>query len=402
MTNHRISLFLLILITACTSQPGKVPPAFAVKLETIDLANSWDKPEVVNLSTIADSIFYIPLETKPGSLIGGENGVEIVLLKDYLVVYENNKTLKLFSRSGRYLLTFGSKGKGPGEYIEARDFVCDETADRVYVLDGNQQKIIVYDFRGKLKAEIKTARWPCEITVSPDHEIGVLYLAFRTTLDSARLEWLTPEGSLRRKIPLYQNRQPAATATWGSTKLYWIDGNLRIVEPPFDTIYQLDPTNGFMGYTAIAAGPEGIPRNLWFDEVGWRREAGDYYITANIVDSKRFVFLESNGKRFCNFLYDRNSGEIRQIESHRIGDLWMVGFLNDLDGGLPFWPRSIQGEYLLKCLSTIEIQAFRKEPGVISADSLVNPNLRNRFRAILDNFKEFDNPVVMVVKLKKQ
>jgi hypothetical protein len=46
------------------------------------------------------------------------------------------------------------------------------------------------------------------------------------------------------------------------------------------------------------------------------------------------------------------------------------------------------------------MQSFGKEASANRTDSIKNPLWERRFRALLTGFNEFDNPVVVVVKLK--
>jgi hypothetical protein len=402
MNKIRTGVIVAFILGGCQQVSNKADQTVN-QLEIIDLTDHWTNPLEVKLSAIADSIFYIPLETNPKAFISGDNShlIRVEFLEQYLVVYEENRTLKLFSKKGKYLLTFGGQGKGPGEYIEARHYVCDESKNRVYILDGNQSKIIVYDFAGKLIDEIQTQQWPCQITVSPDHEIGIVYLSFGNMRDTARLEWLTPEGKLKQKIPLYQNRLYGKTATWGLTSLYWIDGRLRITEPPFDTIHQLDPVVGFKGITSVIAGPEGIPREIWFNSVRWRKEAWNYLIIRRIFENSGLVFIESEGKKFCNFLYQRTSENTICVRPGRAGSEDFNGLQNDLDGGLPFWPRTGSDDYLLTCISYTDIQSCFKDALPVEQSSFPNPLLHQQFIKMARGLKENDNPVVVVVRMKK-
>jgi hypothetical protein len=64
------------------------------------------------------------------------------------------------------------------------------------------------------------------------------------------------------------------------------------------------------------------------------------------------------------------------------------------------WPQRIAGDYMLACVSYIEMQSFGMEASANRTDSIKNPLWKRRFRALLTGFNEFDNPVVVVVKLK--
>ena len=53
-----------------------------------------------------------------------------------------------FSKDGKYLLQFGSRGKGPGEFGLPHNLVIDQQG-RVYVTDRDNQRIEVFDASGK-------------------------------------------------------------------------------------------------------------------------------------------------------------------------------------------------------------------------------------------------------------
>jgi hypothetical protein len=271
----------------------------------------------------------------------------------------------------------------------------------VYISDCYKKKIIAFDFSGKLIREWDPQQNQCEITVSPDHDIGLLYLSLRIKRDTARLEWLTPEGKLIEKIPLYQNRLYAHTATWGLTDLYWIGGKLHITEPPFDTIYQLDQAKGSMGVTAIIQGPNTIPREVWFNAERWKREASDYRPIDWVLDCENSIFLRSMGKGFCKFLYNKLTKETFRVSDMQRKGGWFEGLWNDLDGGLPFWPRARTKDYLVVCTTYDDIKSYFKGCSMTEPDSPVNPILHKRFVEMAGGLKENDNPVVVVARMKK-
>lgn len=402
MNKIRTCLLLGFLISGC-NQTSKTPELLADHLEKIDLTDLWEsKPEKVRLSAIADSIFYIPLQATPQSFLKGEypQDISVELLDKYIVVHEEGNTLKLFGIDGKYLLTFGAKGKGPGEYMVAREFATDEARNRVYILDWMKRKIIVFDFLGKLVSEIDVQKLPGKITIGPEHQIGVLYLSFGDPQDTARLEWLTEEGRLEQKIPLYQNRLYGKTGAWGAV-LYWINGRLRIMEPPYDTIYQLNSGREFAGVTAIIQGPKGLPREIWFNSSRYRREASDYYIVHAVYDCKNCLFIRCNGKRFIDFLYNKLTGQISPVRREDNDDQWFPGLYNDLDGGLPFLPYNQTSEYLISCMTHDHIKSYFNGRSMTEPDSAVNPLLNKRFIKMAEGLNKDDNPVVVVVRMKK-
>ncbi len=64
----------------------------------------------------------------------------------YIVDRQSN-TIKKFDKNGKYLLSFGRKGSGPGEYNQAKD-IC-TVKDTVFVFDPSSSKVTKYDPSGK-------------------------------------------------------------------------------------------------------------------------------------------------------------------------------------------------------------------------------------------------------------
>ena len=80
------------------------------------------------------------------------------------------------------------------------------------------------------------------------------------------------------------------------------------------------------------------------------------------------------------------------------------GLLNDLDGGIRFQPRGYLfengREYLIELKDAIRFKAYVNSNDFENAKS-INPEKKKIFKEMTDNLNETDNPVLMIVKLKK-
>lgn len=101
-------------------------------LRIIDLAGNIGKTSVVNLSEIAESINYIPLETNDKSLLAPpliylnfENGK--------LYIRQFRTEIKIFNQDGSYVKTFNKQGRGPKEYEDLSDFYIDPLTNNLLV-----------------------------------------------------------------------------------------------------------------------------------------------------------------------------------------------------------------------------------------------------------------------------
>jgi hypothetical protein len=90
---------------------------------------------------------FIPLETKPKSLIGE---IKKIRISDSIIYIldETQKTLKKFSLKGNYLGQIGSVGRAIGEYSQATDFQILKNDNQILIWDNPQKKMNAYNMDG--------------------------------------------------------------------------------------------------------------------------------------------------------------------------------------------------------------------------------------------------------------
>jgi 6-bladed beta-propeller len=136
-TISSIFLFLIIMVIYCCKSNEKFNHDL-INLENVAVEN-------IKISTIADSIYYIKLETSNECLIKHIQKIEVD--KELIFILDNNERLLLFDRDGKFLNQIGKIGKGPGEYTNINDFSIDSINNIAYILDGRQ--ILGYNYSGR-------------------------------------------------------------------------------------------------------------------------------------------------------------------------------------------------------------------------------------------------------------
>jgi hypothetical protein len=133
-----IVLFLLALaLYSCHSKINIISD----DIKNYQVKTSEDKDKVFQWNDFVDKIELIPLETTDNSLIGNLSG-GIITDEDIFIHDFIYKNLLNFDISGKFKRKIGSRGRGPGEYLEIRDF-CIGDDGNLYTLD--YQKIHCYD-----------------------------------------------------------------------------------------------------------------------------------------------------------------------------------------------------------------------------------------------------------------
>jgi hypothetical protein len=126
-------LFILVFITVlfvsvCSTKQRINDVSNDVKTYKIESVEGkffqWDE--------LVDKIEIIQLETTKKSLIGQIDGGFID--KGDIYLYDRRFRILLnFDTTGKHIRNIGAKGRGPGEYLEARDFCVSDS--NVYILD---------------------------------------------------------------------------------------------------------------------------------------------------------------------------------------------------------------------------------------------------------------------------
>jgi DNA-binding beta-propeller fold protein YncE len=83
-----------------------------------------------------------------------------------------NSRVVLFSKDGRYLKEWGTKGKGEGQFNLPHAIVLDQDG-RIYVGDRENDRVQVFDPRGKFLAQWKEGGAPYGLFFTADHRLLV-------------------------------------------------------------------------------------------------------------------------------------------------------------------------------------------------------------------------------------
>jgi DNA-binding beta-propeller fold protein YncE len=84
-------------------------------------------------------------------VIGSDNAV--------YVADENSARIVKFAEDGKVLLSFGSRGNGDGQFDQITSVAVDDAADRVFVADPRQRRIVIFDRNGKFIANWFVEQW---------------------------------------------------------------------------------------------------------------------------------------------------------------------------------------------------------------------------------------------------
>jgi hypothetical protein len=135
---------LLVILFGCSApKPGD---------DVIHIDPTTWATQTVSLDDIIKEIRLVPLETKPQSMLG--TILEIQLAKDRIYIRQDEKIVS-FTEKGKFIRSFGSQGKGPGEFFCCNNIIVNEAKAELLANDVNNKKFLYFDLDGNFLREQK-------------------------------------------------------------------------------------------------------------------------------------------------------------------------------------------------------------------------------------------------------
>lgn len=127
-----------------------------------------------------------------------------------------------------------------------------------------------------------------------------------------------------------------------------------------------------------------------------------YSLVSMLLESPDYFFIRGVHKQKTKLiLAEKSNLRVRPCEftNEKLERPWKYqGLINDIDGGVPFWPRtSVEDRYLATLIDPIDLIDFEPAMGDASA---YEEKHRKKLDELMKNIDPEGNPVVMIVKLK--
>lgn len=390
-------------------------------LRVIDLEGNVGKSREVLLSEVAESIEYIPLETREESLVGIPRKESIIYENNLLFICQKGDYFKIFNSKGNYIRTFNKRGNGPKEYISSNMVVVDSTAELISI--GSFKNIVEYKTTGDY---IKTIDYPMEESLQ-----GVIYKKFgiidknyyvlstqinhhlnnlnysAIILDSTsrvvlKIPYPDKEREFVEKLSiqvidylyptplLFRFKNSVRIKNGYDENIISIDESLQI-----DTVYRLN-----YGKYSIKNFPDAY--NLRVEDKPFLDLHGKIYESSSFLfmcfktgnlPLKHWEFKNKFGEKVsapisCSY-FNKKTGQFTFIDPCGLDEF---GLIDDFEGGPAFWPLYIsQDGYMVNHIDAFTFIEYAKTHKV-----------SEKFKKIAAGLKDTDNLVLIRVKLKNK
>jgi hypothetical protein len=353
------------------------------------------------------NIEYIPLETNEKSLLPNIDGLSLILGNHRIIIYDNYILIKYwnlilkFRSNGSFVGRIGTEGRGPHEYTIAHDIDVNPENLNIYLVSAWQKKINVYSDRGDL---IRSFQMPIYAPVQfrfVDSNILCYSDNLQGNIENSFV-LLDTNGILLKNFP---NKYPFTkykNVAFGFARenlFYRFNNRLFKKEVYSDTIYVYENID-FKPHIVIDVGKKLItPKER--SEFEGLEIAKKYINPLNLFEFGDFVyyafmyeFVLYGDSKMYGFLGSKENGFKAVINLEK-------GLINDLDGGPNILPLTIKDDYTVIAI----IDALKLKTHVASSEFINSapkfPEKKKELEKLANSLKETDNPVLMLVRLKK-
>jgi len=412
MKKYIYFLALIVCIISCVKVKDtkvieeEVPSLIFMKIEVPNMSSL----KHLRMSEFVDSIGYVQLETTENCLLKFTPIIYHVenffLLSDFFGIYQFN------SITGEFLRQIGSRGQGPGEFLNIQN-ICIDNSKRVIVKDhAKQQHLMAFDYEGKSLNKI-------EFDSSDDSIFSTLF--YSLSLIDINNEFMTyfakmmPAGDAVQPNEIivydYINKKIIHTNPNRLKGKYERNSNQfggirtitkhedKIFYKSFynDTLYSIHNENGIKPYAVIDLGIRKVTdetylsRNFMTDISG-RLLIDDLFINHDCILFRCFSF-DNTYDFICK--YDKSTGEMTYHPS-------LIN--NDIDGGANIGLYKLSGE-ICEVFPEYEVDNSEDKKRffyTLDKSELKFPELQDKFKHMQDARDPEDNPLIMILHKKKK
>ena len=405
-----ILIFFIILTSSCNRKKDAIPH------NVIHVANAVGNYRILNLSDFATEIKYIPLETNNLSLIGVIG--QFVYEDKKILIRDNTNSCYLFDNAGKFYQKIGQFGQGPDDYLNISSIWIHDNS--IFLQD--RSKILIYDFNGYLveNNKFQLDEIPAQYTahgllrtILLKKDIYVMnVVSFAGIYPKAILFETFQSGSkLIKEYPGYFILDKISPGFLGTEVgiMYRYKDDVRLWKITNDTVFTIGQDTEMKDAFIFEFGKYRATRSyIERKESELRIAEKNYIIPCNIFESCDHLFIEFNFGNQAPEAIERTNSQggqyildyVNGVFDKRTGELTLMyqpikekfGFNNDIDGGPVIWPAYISSnDEFVSYIQPEEFLEYYK--------NIQNPTAE--LKEIADKLEIYDNPIIIVAKLKK-
>ena len=360
-------------VTKGVSKPGGIP--------VLDVNKKYPKKSFC-IQDIAD-VEYVPLGITDDMLWLRR---ELEYMDENYIIGANAKTgVMVHDRQGKPLHHFHRQGGGPEEYKSLFGLCYDQKTDEMFINDFMGNKIHVYDLKGNHKRSFSTGfggqNRLIEIKIFNDETLlGYVqddYWILLSRTDGKKIA----EKSLRadKEINLRIRKEGGLNANVGMDMMSHQRGEHIISSYAADTIFRLTPDFKLQPLVAKTPASRSMETPVFMAYTGQTPR----YLFVNTI-KKEYDFEKQTGYPSVDYIVDKTDNQIYERGSITNNDYQgQEVYMEDINADQP------SDIYLQSIRASSLVEAYEKG------------KLSGKLKEIASKLEEDDNPVLMIMKLKR-
>lgn len=343
--------------------------------------------EKLYLSHFTDDIKYVRLETDSACLLRVVNWLDIT--QNYIFV-SDSRGLYQFDKNGSFIREIGRIGKGPGEHNGRIRFAIDKNQNEVFIYSFGAGGVNVHD--------IKTGHFKHSFSVDfLAHDFVVLqdgYIAFFTNeikYDINEIYFVNRTGAKLDSISNHLRKNIRGNLSGGANP-YFCYGNLYYMYNYCDTLYQINNDLERIPFALFTLDNKESRNDFIIIPNPEANYYPDYISIPRILHCSGYIFITSQKGFGDGNIHNQDQRKILYTKS---SDELVItkGFINDIDGGMPFWPQWIRNDILIDYYHPYQILDYYNE----TKESIEHSDA---FIELVNNLNENDNPILVLLTQK--
>lgn len=357
----------------------------------------------ITISDIADDIFYFPLD----NLVPIGTTYKIKLTGKHIYLSVKDAGILKFDRSGKLVCKIGNHGRGPGEYYYGMNYTIDEKSGNVYVMDRNVIK--VYSGNGLFIRDIYYGAYLSQMGADIEILDSRLFIPDYNQNGNSKFDWIVLDtlGNLIYKkensIPPYMINMVIPGQTYKFENKIFYFNNIN------DTIFSISSGLRSTGAYLFSNGDHRYPKsNFIFKSIN---QLYNIFKPTKMFETEKYIFLSySYLERSAISLINKKTNKVSlAYEDGETKGMVKTRALikNDLDGGLSFSTSQVvdyykgdDSEYIVTLINPFDLKKYLSGKSINDIVAKY-PEKKKKLEKLASSLKETDNPVLMLVRLKK-
>ncbi|MEG0462371.1 6-bladed beta-propeller [Bacteroides sp.] len=384
---RKIELVWAIILSVATAGCVGGNKAPANELITVDVNASYPTKELTLQSFM--EVEYIPLETTDEFITRGS--VKAIGKSMLLVTNQGtNGDIFIYTREGKALRKVNRLGQSGEEYSQITFITLDEDNNEMFITDYPGRKVIVYDLMGNFRRSFSFSDTSYyNFIANYDGDNLICYKGYSPTMETEESYHLLiskKDGSITRKIqiPFEKTQTPVwtkegATITPGFSRTIPTQAGWTLLRGSSDTIYNYLPDQTMLPIIARTPSIHSMEPQVFLYPTAMTDR---YYFMRALT--KEFDLEKMKGFSTRELMYDKQEKAIFEYT------LYNDDFVDKREVS---WPSEN---------SNSSIAAFWPLQAPNLVEAYEEGKLKGKLKEIASELNEESNPVIMLVKYRKQ